>query len=237
MTFKRARTEEQVDLRLKSIRKTAAALYDTKGIAGVTFAQVAAIAGLTRPALYSYFDNRYDLIFDLLTEEFRILNSALKARLNALETDEPSADLLARTLSSEISAHRRFASLLVLCIGTFNQVSEKMVEKFKECSTEFSALLVSHLQRLKFRISRIEADKYAAAVYSAVLGTCASYYGEAIIKSECFASEDSMSEYPDYEEDLFFMIGLLTSGLLIKNRKQPTIKQAFSKVLDLDSFL
>ena len=49
------------DLRREAIQQAAIEEFSTAGIAGASMSRIAAAAGVSRPALYQYFDNREDL--------------------------------------------------------------------------------------------------------------------------------------------------------------------------------
>lgn len=75
--------------RIDQIRRAAIPVFATQGFRGTSMADIATAAGVSRPALYQYFDNRADVFraaFDAL------LNDWIDAALAALHGDGGPAD-------------------------------------------------------------------------------------------------------------------------------------------------
>lgn len=77
------------DRRIDHIRRAAIAVFAAQGFRGTSMADLAAAAGVSRPALYQYFENRADVFraaFDAL------LNDSTDAALAALDSEGGPAD-------------------------------------------------------------------------------------------------------------------------------------------------
>lgn len=75
--------------RIDHIRRAAIAVFAAQGFRGTSMADIARAAGVSRPALYQYFDNRADVFraaFDALS------NDSTDAALAALDADGEPAD-------------------------------------------------------------------------------------------------------------------------------------------------
>lgn len=235
MAFKRARSEEQVDIRLKSIRKAALSLYDKTGEAGVTFENVARKTGLTRPALYSYYENRHELLLDLLNEEFSDLNSSI--RENPDIAAPVDAQSFSCKLADTISSHRRFIKLFSQCAIIFDNVScVKLLSVFDCCYKEFIELISLSVKNLTDTPDEDSSLRYAKSVAAAVCGVFQLSQGTNRAVSEVQDAVNT-SALTSFEDDLRVALRLLTQGAAQGGRKSHSIKQALSEVLKFDEFL
>lgn len=96
--------EEKVEL----ILDAAVEQFSKLGYAKTSMATIAAAAGVSRPALYQFFDNREDVFRSVLK---RVLRGANDAALAGLEADGPLAGRLDRFLQ------RRFGDVIELVVN------------------------------------------------------------------------------------------------------------------------
>lgn len=75
--------------RIEQIQRAAIPVFASKGFRRASMADLAAAAGVSRPALYQYFDNRADLFRSALEA---VLVEATNAALDALATDGSIAE-------------------------------------------------------------------------------------------------------------------------------------------------
>jgi AcrR family transcriptional regulator len=66
MTWKRARSDEQKEQRVRELTDTAARLYETTPLAEITIAMIAREAGWTRSNVYKYFATKEEVFLELL---------------------------------------------------------------------------------------------------------------------------------------------------------------------------
>lgn len=79
--------------RRAQLQEIAQRLLDEEGAAAVTMERVAAEAGVGKPIVYRQFQNRIDLLFALLEDDWARLD---RAELEALSVDDPGDRLRAR---------------------------------------------------------------------------------------------------------------------------------------------
>lgn len=107
MTFQRARTEEQREIRRRAILDTASAMLDEMPVAAVSLNELSRRVGLAKPNVLRYFESREAVLLELLDRFLQEWLTDLAAELAAgVDRDLPMADrataaaaVLGRTLS------------------------------------------------------------------------------------------------------------------------------------------
>ncbi|MFJ3496883.1 TetR/AcrR family transcriptional regulator [Streptomyces sp. NPDC086091] len=107
MTFQRARTEEQREIRRRAILDTASAMLDEMPVAAVTLNELSRRVGLAKPNVLRYFESREAVLLELLDRFLREWLAELAEELAAgVDGDLPMAeraaavaDILGRSLS------------------------------------------------------------------------------------------------------------------------------------------
>jgi AcrR family transcriptional regulator len=108
MTFQRARSEEQREVRRRAILETASAMLDEMPVAEVTLNELSRRVGLAKTAVLRYFESREAVLLDLmdhrtatwLTELEQELARGVEAGRSAVERGEQMADVLSRSLAA-----------------------------------------------------------------------------------------------------------------------------------------
>ena len=110
MTFQRARSEEQREVRRRAILEAAAAMLEEMPVADVTLNELSRRVGLAKSNVLRYFDSREGVLLDLLdsfVEEWLAeVSDALGDDLDAGRPVAQRADRLAEILARSL-AHRR----------------------------------------------------------------------------------------------------------------------------------
>ncbi|MFJ8795309.1 TetR/AcrR family transcriptional regulator [Streptomyces sp. NPDC102462] len=108
MTFQRARSEEQREIRRRAILDTAAAMLDEMPVAEVSLNELSRRAGLAKSALLRYFDSREAVLLELLDYFLQTwlteLPDELAAGIDASLPAEQRAGRLAEVLSRSLAA-------------------------------------------------------------------------------------------------------------------------------------
>ncbi|WP_031191759.1 MULTISPECIES: TetR/AcrR family transcriptional regulator [Streptomyces] len=107
MTFQRARTEEQREIRRQAILDVASAMLDEMPVAAVTLNELSRRVGLAKPNVLRYFESREAVLLELLdrflqewlAELIEELAAALDNDLSMPERAAAVAELLSRSLS------------------------------------------------------------------------------------------------------------------------------------------
>ena len=97
-TKREARNERRREHTRTEILDTAREAVLRDGIAGFSLAAVADELGLTKPALYYYFDSKEALLFEVLLREWHDLATAVEAAVDRTETGADAVEQLMRTV-------------------------------------------------------------------------------------------------------------------------------------------
>ncbi|GAA1613663.1 TetR/AcrR family transcriptional regulator [Actinoplanes couchii] len=108
MTFQRARTEEQREVRRRAILDMASAMLDEMPVAAVTLNELSRRVGLAKPNVLRYFESREAVLLELLDHFLQEwlaglaheLDAGVDADLSAAERAMAVAAILSRSLSS-----------------------------------------------------------------------------------------------------------------------------------------
>ncbi|RDI31634.1 TetR/AcrR family transcriptional regulator [Lentzea flaviverrucosa] len=109
MTFQRARTEEQREVRRRAILETASAMLDEMPVAEVTLNELSRRVGLAKTAVLRYFESREAVLLDLMDDRTATWLTALEQELahavdldrKAVERAGQTADVLGRSLAAQ----------------------------------------------------------------------------------------------------------------------------------------
>jgi len=104
-TKREARNERRRDQTRAEILDTAREAVLRDGLAGFTLAAVADELGLTKPALYYYFDSKEALLFELLLREWFELATLVEAAVDATESGADAVEQLMRTVFDRYREH------------------------------------------------------------------------------------------------------------------------------------
>ncbi|MEW2430730.1 TetR family transcriptional regulator [Micromonospora sp. NPDC047644] len=109
MTFQRARSEEQREVRRRAILETTSAMLDEMPVAEVTLNELSRRVGLAKTAVLRYFESREAILLDLLDDRTTTWLAGLAQELAhgvdvsrpAMERVEQTADVLSRSLAAQ----------------------------------------------------------------------------------------------------------------------------------------
>ncbi|MEU3094968.1 TetR/AcrR family transcriptional regulator [Streptomyces sp. NPDC006967] len=110
MTFQRARTEEQREIRRRAILDAASAMLDEMPVAAVTLNELSRRVGLAKPNVLRYFESREAVLLELLdrylgewlTELEGELTAGVGENLPMAERATAVAEILSRSLSGRV---------------------------------------------------------------------------------------------------------------------------------------
>jgi AcrR family transcriptional regulator len=157
MTWVRARSEEQIEYRVREIVDATARLFENYRFEEITFAMIAKEARFTRSNLYRYFKTKEDIFLDLLKHDLAnwrmdLVRSLSKSTLSIPEFSELCVDLLLK--------HKRMIDLFTLLYTTLEQnASLEALTAFKQNVMEELGVTVEHLTRtLPFKSADAAAE-------------------------------------------------------------------------------
>ncbi|WP_431034312.1 TetR/AcrR family transcriptional regulator [Streptomyces sp. P6-2-1] len=157
MTFQRARSEEQREIRRRAILDTAAAMLDEMPVAEVSLNELSRRVGLAKSNVLRYFESReavlLELLDDFLGSWLAELADELAAGVRAGEAPEVRAAQMAEVLSGSLAARPVLCDLFGAQGGVLeHNVSVEVIKRYKRSSlaklTAMSELLRRHVPEL-----------------------------------------------------------------------------------------
>ncbi|WP_326629968.1 TetR/AcrR family transcriptional regulator [Nonomuraea fuscirosea] len=157
MTFQRARSEEQREIRRKAILDTAAAMLDEMPVAEVSLNELSRRVGLAKSNVLRYFESREAVLLELLDvflgDWLAELTDDLPAGIDAGAAPEARAAQLAEILSRSLAERKVLCDLFGAQGGVLeHNVSVEVVKRHKRASlarlTTMTDLLRRHLPEL-----------------------------------------------------------------------------------------
>ncbi len=135
--FKRARTDDQIEVRRAEILKAAADLVMEVGFDDVSLNAIARKAGIAKSALYRYFDGKEEIFFQLMIDDYTAWFDDIEARFKKL-SDSASNEQVAHEMSESLRGRER------LC--HFISVKAVILEKNMSAETiaRFSEVILAH---------------------------------------------------------------------------------------------
>jgi AcrR family transcriptional regulator len=152
MTFQRARSEEQREIRRQAILDTAAAMLDEMPVAEVGLNELSRRVGLAKSNVLRYFESREDVLLELLERSFRTWLAEVSDELAAgadprLPVRERS-DRLAAVLSRSLARHTVLCDLVNAQAGVLeHNVSVEVVLRFKRSALDSLGVMADLVRR------------------------------------------------------------------------------------------
>lgn len=143
MSFQRARSEDQIQDRIKEIISATSSIYDSVGYEGLNFSIISEYTKFTRPNIYKYFGSKDEILLLILKEDFKLfISDFIKSfKINKLYTLYEITDIW----TCRLIEHERLLKLYGILYTTIekNVSLESLVEFKKE-------ILVSYEQLVNF---------------------------------------------------------------------------------------
>lgn len=152
MTFQRARSEEQREVRRKAIMDTAAAMLDEMPVAEVSLNELSRRVGLAKSNVLRYFESREAVLLDLLDRFLRTwlaeLSDELAAGIDPDHSAAERADALAEILSRSLADRRVLCDLFGAQGGVLeHNVSLEVVMRHKRAALDSLGDMVDLVRR------------------------------------------------------------------------------------------
>ena len=107
----RARSDEQIEQRIKEIVDATARLYEENRFEDITFAMIAKEADFTRSNLYRYFQTKEDIFLELMKQDIAVWRQDI---LENFTNSTPSLHEVAETSVDLILKHKRMVKLFTI---------------------------------------------------------------------------------------------------------------------------
>ena len=152
MTFQRARSEAQREIRRRTILDTTAAMLDEMPVADVSLNELSRRVGLAKSNVLRYFESREAVLLELLDDRLATWLFDLEAELADAVDAGASLDVraaqLADTLSGSLAARPVLCDLVGAQGGVLeHNVSVDVVVRHKRASLAHLETLAGHLRR------------------------------------------------------------------------------------------
>jgi AcrR family transcriptional regulator len=157
VTFQRARSDEQREIRRRAILDTAAAMLDEMPVAEVSLNELSRRVGLAKSNVLRYFESREAVLLELLDHFLGTwlaeLSAELAANIEADATPEVRAGQLAEILSESLAGRAVLCDLFGAQGGVLeHNVSVEVVKRHKRSSlaklADMSDLVRHHVPEL-----------------------------------------------------------------------------------------
>jgi AcrR family transcriptional regulator len=209
--MKRARGQEQKEVRRREILATAEALFRDQSFAETTMAEVAARAGLSKGAVYLYFETKEQLFLAMLVDELAAWLDVVDARLESGAVRRSEA--VARLLAASLAERPTMTKLLSLLEG----VLERNIDE--ETALAFKRFFAARLERtgalLEARLPSLRSGggaRLLVQMHALVVGLRQMSDPAPVMKR--LADQPGMALFQiDFERELTAALGALLRGL------------------------
>ncbi|MFJ5216341.1 TetR/AcrR family transcriptional regulator [Streptomyces sp. NPDC088354] len=170
MTFQRARSEEQREIRRQAILNTTAAMLDTMRVGEVGLNALSAQVGLAKSNVLRYFESREAILLELLDRDTKQWLGGLSQPLaDAVDPDAPGRERgrqLAAALARSLAPHRVLCDLLGAQGGVLeHNVSAETVARYKYAMVDNNGTLSGLVRRHLPELGADAAWKVSAMVF------------------------------------------------------------------------
>lgn len=217
LSFQRARTDEQIQIRKAEILCACFELYKKGGFEAVNFKAISEMTSFTRQSIYNYYKTREEALLDMLLYEHRIWFEHIKTVTE--NTESMTKEEYARFISKSFMEHGLMLELTSLLINVLKNSSrpEKMTE-FGKAGADSYNLLLSSVSKFIPELSFEAHCTFTSSVISLALGV---YPVEQLYKNQILPASahslkipDFIKLTPDLFDELFYLCVLcLISGL------------------------
>ncbi len=210
MEFKRARSEEQVDIRKRQIIDAAFEIYQKDGYEAVIFSEIAKKTSFTRPAIYSYYKTRDDILMDIVGDLFHAFNEDLQDKLEGVT--ELTQESLIEILYELVLQHEELIKMVpenYSCIE-YGCTDIKLQEAKVIIMKTFEIL--EGIATQYFGASKEKANLFAFSFFITIMGVYPISH-PSIKQQKAIDANNPNFVIPDYNQLLRFNLEIVTDGL------------------------
>ncbi|MFV8309519.1 TetR/AcrR family transcriptional regulator [Mycobacteroides chelonae] len=219
MTFRRARSEEQREVRRQAILETASSMLSNMPVSQISLNELSRRTGLAKSAMVRYFESREAVLLELLDASLRCWVGEIVAELSG-DTHSGSAqeraDHLAALLSRSLRQHAVLCDLMTAQPGVLeHNVADATLLCFRRSAhasiSQFSEAIRNFIPELG---DDAQSVSLSTVVTSAALWMYARPSASAIAAIE---AEPELAEiHLNFDADLETMLARLITGALVK---------------------
>jgi AcrR family transcriptional regulator len=152
VTFQRARTEQQREVRRRAILDTAAAMLDEMSVSEMSLNELSRRVGLAKSNVLRYFESREAVLLELLDRDFRQwvaeLSDELSAAIDPRRPARERGDQLAAVFSRTLARHTLLCDLAGAQASVLeHNVSVEVAVRYKQSARDSLATLAELVRR------------------------------------------------------------------------------------------
>jgi len=163
MSFKRARSEDQIQDRIQEIVNAASIIYNSVGYEGLSFSAISEYTKFTRPNIYKYFKTKEEILLLIMIKDFKswILTLSKSFKINKLYSIYEIGEIWTDT----ILEHERLIELYAILFTTIEKnVSVEALAEFEKESIVIHSTLFDLVSQL---FQNASTDSIMNFMYSA----------------------------------------------------------------------
>jgi len=146
MTWERARSEEQIEHRIKEITEATARLYKNNRFEDITFSMIAKEASFTRSNLYRYFKTKEEIFLALLSQDMIVWREDVLTSFT--ETQISPAEFAAQWVNLILKHQRLIEIYTILYTMLEPNASLEALTAFKQHTLVTFGVIVEKLKQL-----------------------------------------------------------------------------------------
>ena len=217
-TFQRARSDEQRELRSRTILDTAAAMLREMPVADVSLNELSRRVGLAKSNVLRYFDSREAVLLELLDglirEWIADLAASLPSAVRPRAAFERRAEQLAGTIATSLAERPVLCDLISAQAAVLeHNVSVEAVTKHKLATLEEAEALSALVGKALPELTEDDVFKYVTAAWVMTSALWAYACPPAVLQEAAAADERLAQTHLDLPETLADHLTTLAIGL------------------------
>lgn len=220
MTFQRARSEEQREIRRRAILDTAAEMLDRMPVAEVSLNELSRRVGLAKSNVLRYFESREAVLLELLDDFLRSWLDELADELAAgIDESLPAmarGEQVAAVISRSLARRRVLCDLFGAQAGVLeHNVSVEVVVRHKRAALDSLDRMVGLVQR---HVPELGDDARALCLGITIMaGALASYCPPSASVLAAYKADPTLDQFPtDLGAALDLAVPMLVRGALAR---------------------
>lgn len=213
MCFQRARSEDQIQNRIKEIIDATASIYNSVGYEGLNFSIISEYTKFTRPNIYKYFKTKDEILLVILKEDFKAFTSALikSFKINKIYSLKEITEIW----TDRLLEHGRLLDLYALLFTAIEKnVSVEALAEFKRELISIYFQLIDFIGELFPNASK---DSIKNFIYSGLILACGLYPMSKLTNLQKEAIKLSGMDYTPPEFKKTYMACLYQQMYCLKN--------------------
>ena len=191
MKFKRARSDDQIELRKKEILNACKKLLMEKGYDDTTLLSISSLISVGRTTIYNYYPTKEDLFMELCTYETESLIKEMKDAYNKADKNKIYDEFKTMLMNVFKNYKYLFQYYAIYISKVMGKAKKENVDTFrKNISTPFKEYFRKWLLLVKPSISDEEVKRFNNVLWVFFTGINTLAYSEKVYEETCEAYVD-----------------------------------------------